>query len=251
MSKQVTKKEETAIAQAPAMGRGLTDFAQDNILIERINLAQGLSKIVAAEKAKFGDIYLSVSQKTIGNKDKPVKIVPLMMNESWLVFRKEGSKKVFERFEPMTVQNREARRNNKETETHIFDDSINFYVMLESELGTPGAMPRVISFMRTSKKAGKQLYTGCFTTQSAGRDIWEQSYLLGTEKLSNDKGTYYVWSMQQGEFLKDETKKAQCEMWWKNLQQMTHKVDNSEFEEDTKEKVVTKTEPKAEADARY
>lgn len=231
MSKEVAKKEKAEVAQTPVMGRGISNFEQDNILIERITLAQGLSKIVASEKAKFGDIYLSVSQKVIGNKDKAIKIVPIMMTETWLVFRKENGKKVFERFEPMTMKNREERRNAKETETHVFDDSINFFVMFLDELGKPEAMPRVVSFMRTSKKTGKQLYTGCFTTQSAGKDIWEQSYTLGVEKLSNDKGTFYAWTVQPGEPVKDVSQKAQCEMWWKNLQQMNHKIDNSEFEE--------------------
>jgi hypothetical protein len=218
---------------------GLEGVDNKDILIPKLLIMQGLSKLVTEEKAQMGDLVNSVTGEVIGTargeKQRPCFIIPIKTFKTWVEFKVEGSKKTFSRVVPYDETNAHWKREdtNDQGEKVERDECINFYVLLANQ---PDSLPYVITFRRTSMRAGKKLATHfkmCELARARGQAVppAATTFALTGSKVTNDKGTYYVADIAaQGPTQKEALKIAY--EWYLTLKQSEAKikVDNSDLE---------------------
>ena len=192
-NQEVVKKEESAlVAGSMDMGAwGTPEISSKDIIIPKILCMQGLSVLVADEKAKMGDLVDSMTQEVIGNcTSKPVQFIPFHMEKIIII-----SKLVDKDYEFDHIENVTAENENRPYEEVIGPDTfknefaMNFYVLRPEDM----SLPYIISFKGMSRKAGKILATQMFVRNAAAGKIPPAFVMeLAGVKTKNDKGTFYV-----------------------------------------------------------
>ncbi len=148
---------------------GSNEMTGKDLVIPRLNLAQGQSKIVIAGNARPGDFY-ETDGTILGNiKDKPIEFVPFLMRKKWInnkwVAAKNGTGKFeYHSQEPMTPYNQDLPWDYElEEDGQILRMrrvyTMDFYILIPGK-----TLPYVTSFASSSAKAGKELATIMFTT---------------------------------------------------------------------------------------
>lgn len=262
-TKEVAVKETQAVALS-AMQSEMADafdystVEASDLKIPKMLLMQAMSKYVNEDSVcKAGDLVNSVNAEVYGSvreKDfKPVKIVPIHMTKQWVIQEVlEGGKLEFKEILPVTPTNtdwawtyEENGRNFKRTKC------LNFWVMLEKDLGNPMALPHVLTFRSTSFKEGGVIanhFALCSAAKQAKqfRVPMDRFFEIGGKIEKNDKGTFYKLSAKELGQTTEEMQ-LQCFNWYKQIQaaakrgqSFDSKVDNSEFA--TTESAVEETE---------
>jgi len=239
-TKEVAKKATNAVVNKEALETswGTEDVASKDLLISKILIAQGLSKAVSEEKCQMGDIYDSVTLEKLGSAresdTQPVKIIPLSTFKTWVCHESVNGKREFKHVEPVTPANAARPRQYTDNAGIAWDndEAINFYVMLESEMDDPAAIPRTITFKRTSYKAGRVLathFSKCQLAAQRGHAVppAATTFALGGVKTQNDLGTFYVANVEVVGKTKPEHVGIAFD-WYKTLQAGKHQVDESE-----------------------
>jgi hypothetical protein len=279
----MAKKEEPkneVLASAPAgavattMGMDFGTFgldstlSSDNILIPKLLLMQGLSDLVAAEKAQMGDLVNSLTEQIVGScreKDfRPVTFLPIMAFETWGVnqfIKKDGKEiKDWVGTVPFSSANADwpregeslavAKHFGMEPDTKFqCVRELNFYVMLDSECDDPMALPYMLKFKSTSYRVGMKLATHfaqCQRATQLGKPTPPASYLfkLSGTKETNDQGTFFVLSLEPAGRTSQEHLKVAYD-WYQILVKNKDKVvvDNRDEE---KTAPATSAPPRAE-----
>jgi hypothetical protein len=71
----------------------------------------------------------------------------------------------------------------------LLSDTRNHYVLVRTK---EGVKPAVMSMASSQVKVSRNWMT---KMQNAGGDMWANAYEVSTTKVSNDKGSWYVWLM--------------------------------------------------------
>ena len=203
----------------------------DDIVIPKILAMQGLSQLVADGVAKYGEFRDSVDHKLIGSCDEPFEFIPLHMEKVWIVFKKVDGKETFDTIIPVTAENRTAALNETVQGVGIRRDlTYNFYVLLPGELKDGGAIPYLISFRRTSSKAGKVLATQMYMKNRAiGKSPAAKVMKLIGNKTKNDFGNFVVMDVTSGRDANADEQQVALD-WYKTINKSKTKVDNSDFD---------------------
>lgn len=251
MSKEIQTKNAGAVVSAEqAAMMDAFDYGQveaRDLKIPKLLLMQAMSKFVNEDQvAKSGDLVNSISAEVYGavrEKDyKPVKVIPIHMFKNWVI-QEELSPGKFEYREtvPVTPQNTDWEWD-VEVDGRKFKRTkqLNFYVLLEKDLGNPLALPHVISFRSTSFKEGGVLanhFATCKAAQAAKqfRIPMDRFFEIGGKMQKNEKGTFYVLTAKESGPT-DQAAQLQAFSWYKQIQDASkagssfdEKVDNSEF----------------------
>jgi hypothetical protein len=192
-NQEVAKTESSAVVAAGMdMGAwGAPPVSSKDIIIPKILCMQGLSVLVADEKAKMGDLVDSMTSEVIGNcKDKPVQFIPFHMEKVLIISKKVDGDFTFERIEAVTPENENTPYEETiGTDTFKNEFCMNFYVLRPEDM----SLPYIISFKGMSRKAGKILATQMFVRNAAAGKIPPAFVMqLGGVKTKNDKGQFYV-----------------------------------------------------------
>lgn len=191
-NQEVANKESTEVTASMDMGAwGTPQVSASDIIIPKILCMQGLSVLVADDKAKMGDLVDSMTQEVIGNcAKKPVQFIPFHMEKILIVSKLVGTDYSFDHIENVTSEN-----ENRPYEEVIGPDTfknefaMNFYVLRPEDM----SLPYIISFKGMSRKAGKILATQMFVRNAAAGKIPPAFVMeLSGTKTKNDKGTFYV-----------------------------------------------------------
>jgi hypothetical protein len=233
---QLQKVEKTKSVAAPISvfaKRADTAIDQTDILIPKLLLMQGLSKWVSEEKAAMGDIVNSVTGKLLGGKKDSINFIPIAHNKTWVRYKIEGGSPKYIGIEPHTPAN--ARRPWEEEIDGVKyrnDACLNFFVLLESEIQDPRAMPYALSFRRTSYNAGKKLITHFAQCDMAGLAPYAGVLTLSSSKQQNDHGPYYTYDVIP---LKDTPSdySTKINQWADFLSRNVVRVDDSDIEAET------------------
>lgn len=140
---------------------GMDGLLQSDIKLPRLLLMQAGSPQVQDESsgAKIGDIRDSVEFSLVGDKTKPVKIVPIFTNPTWRHAKKTGGEYKFTHMEPR--KNGEWRdRNYKDRDGNdcIQEGSIILFALLYSDIKEGVVLPYEILLKNYSvKHAGNKL----------------------------------------------------------------------------------------------
>jgi hypothetical protein len=209
--------------------RGLEeDIDNSDLIIPRAKLMQAMSPEVQEGKAKPGKIINSITMEEL-----PEEFIPVFKFTNWMRFNPRKKDDVNfnpdyapgdilwrsnDPHDPRVIQEGQWGPNN---EAPVATKFLNFFSYFP---GVP--MPVVISFSKTSFKAGKQLLTLC---KFLGGDIFSKKYYLGTVKITNDMGSFFIYSIApRGNAKKEDIKVA--ETWYQQFNMSNIKV----HEEDVK-----------------
>jgi len=209
---------------------GTENVDSTDILIPRILLMQGQSKLVTAEKAQTGQIIESVTNKVLAEKGKTLEFIPLKTFKNTIVMSANDNQFMYQReFETEDGKPPWEKEINGEL-VRIFP-TLNFFVMLTTDLDSATAIPMVLSFRSTQYKKGRILlsyFNECKMTKSPPA---ANTFTLGVEKTSNDKGTWYLYDINRHE---KTPKKYMGKLyeWWQILTGKGIEVDAIEKDVD-------------------
>lgn len=236
-TKEVANKEQGQMTVPAEFRRksenaGIIDKA--DIIIPRVLMMQGMSKLVSAEQAVPGDLVNSVTNEIIGSLKKPMKFVPLMQFKT--VIRSEKQPKGLPKYLGQESWN-PTKHANLEWEEEVNGKTIyntqclNFYVMTEKDLDSPSAFPMLLTFRRTSYRNGKKLINHFMQMDMMGAEPWFGMLELSTLKQTNDDGTFYVLDVKPvGQTNPKYAEKLRA--WMDTLAKGTHLVDDTADESD-------------------
>lgn len=221
-----TKQEQNAAAMAPAgtaamvapgaPKRGLEqEIDVKDIIIPRARLLQPTTPEVAEQSvpgAKMGELMNSITKRIL-----PKEFVAIAFFKNWGRFnpRKKDDPGFdaahepgatiwisFDKDDPRVKKEAEWGPNNEKPLATAF---LNFLAFFPGEI-----MPVILSFSKTSYKAGKQLLS--LATMCEG-DLFSRKYRVATETRKNDQGTFAVMKVEAAGLPTPE-EAATAEAWY-------------------------------------
>ena len=234
MSEELTKMEQTAIANQTSTPMGFEDEDAGDVIIPRVKVIQTLSPERKDKIAEEGDIINSLTKERLNGKV----FIPVFKfnNNVWWKDRSEGGGinciardgKVGTRSDDTTVMCAACRRcefnNSKQGKEALptCTKYINFFGFFEGE-----RMPIILSFSKTSYNEGKKLYSLAKVTM---QNMFNFGYKL-TEKLMSKGGNeWYVLVMTAAGPSSEEDRAfaASLFMAYRNdLQNMAYDMDDN------------------------
>lgn len=240
-----TKKEDIQAvavateAQAPAVRQpvdlaawGVQQLTSKDIIIPKILAMQGLSKFVTDGKAMMGEFRDSLNGGLLGDYEKnPLEFIPFYLEKVWAIYEEKNGEMKFSRTVPIEPGNENWPIEEVLNGVKIKRDrTANFYVLLPSDIKKGEAIPHILSFRRTSARAGQKLNTTMFMKNlKAGKTPASMVMELFGAKVKNDKGVFIVLDVRE----KRESEAgevAEAFSWVAHVKSGAAKVDNSDLE---------------------
>ncbi len=223
-----TAGKDLAVTDEAPMDWGSNEASSKDIVIPKIQLMQGMSKKVLAGEAKLGDLIDSVTGEKLGDKEKPLVVIPFHMEKFFVVQKevKQGNKTKFEydHVEKITPANENAEWNYEHEGTkfkRVY--TRNFYVLVPGKV-----LPYVIGFSSTSAQAGKELATEMFVKNTMqNRAPCATKVAIGCKIETTDDGT---WAVKTVKALEDSSKEdiALAYKWFQTVRKEETKVDDAQ-----------------------
>lgn len=153
---------------------GDTMFNFRDLIIPKLLVMQGLSKLVASGDAKMGDIVDTAANSVVGSvreKDrKPIRFFPIQMFRYWVQREVTADGMKFKSATPWTPENADTPWDVMEGEKKIAknEETVVFAVVREDMIDDMEEPPRLITFRSTSLKQTKQIkhhFLMCYSTR--------------------------------------------------------------------------------------
>ena len=228
MSNAMTKSDAglPAVASGSWGSEGLDN---KDLLIPKLLLMQGLSELVAEGKAAMGDFVNSVTGEVLGNKTKPVEVIPICTFKTWVISEKLGDKFEYKEVVPWTTDNDAWKLEEMVNGVLLRRDRVlNYYVLLASEATRADCIPYLTSFRRTSYMAGRKIANHFGKCAMLDVPPASKTLKLTSNFEKNDLGNFYVYGVDEGRKTTDQ-ELSKAYTWWKTLSQNKHKVDDSDL----------------------
>lgn len=212
-SKELEVKKSAEIAQYDEADWGAGNAENRDMLLPRLALMHGTSKLVGAEKAEVGDIVNTATGKVLANKKDFVEIIPVKtLPKTWVV-SVDGK---WVRTELSSPGEDRDWEQEVEGQTEKHERCLNFYVLIRKELESGEAMPYLLSFKGTSFKAGQKLVNHFKLSQGLKKAPARTSWKLSSVSRSNDANTWRVWDIEELSPVTD-AEIAKAYQWLQNL----------------------------------
>ena len=183
-------------AERTTSHRGIKKLDREDQMIPRIKVMQGLSPEVQEGIAKYGDLVNSLTKENYG---KEVVIVPIDWSTSRIYWkeRKEGGGIVCRAFDGKKgstfgdCSNCEHKNWKADESGENIPSACTKIFNILGAIAKPEKQPELIavSFLKTSFKFGKEWIN---VMNYKNVDLFNFSYKLYTDSVSNDMGTYNV-----------------------------------------------------------
>ena len=218
-------KEMAALEAEMANAFGNQEVSSSDIIIPKLMVMQGLSKLVIDGVAKFGDFVDSTTEQVIGNMKEPYEVVPFHMEKLWYISKKVGDDYEFMKVEAVTLANENLPYEDMLNGEYIKRQMVrNFYCLQPDDM----SLPLVVSFKGMSTKAGKQLATQMFLkNKSEGKQPPAFHILVSGEKTQNDKGTFVTLKVAKGK-ASTLAEMKECLKWYVTINAGKTKVQEEE-----------------------
>jgi len=192
--------EQKQLANLASEWGGGQVVTHNDIVISKILPLNHMSEKVRDGQGKYGEFRDTFSNELFGNLETPFEVIPVAMEKKWLEFDliagKSGTKKrEFKRVVRIVdIPGPDFNDNLPYAEEGIERDRcMDFYVLVPMEVAKGGAIPYVVSFKRTSLRAGKKLATQMFIRNSAAKKSPAAVVCtLSGKSIQNDDGEYVV-----------------------------------------------------------
>ena len=196
-------------------GTGLDTITTDDIATPRLKvLAQMSPELEEIDGAKAGMICNSVSKKIYSGQDG-ISVVVCGYDKVWLEWqdRGKGSSAPVNIFSPVDKPTNAVRADDGKFRLesgNYLEECANFYCLLLN--GGVAPEPAIISMKATQLKAARswayslknEFIQNPKTKKLFLAPSWYRIYTLTTTKQSNDKGSWYGWVVNKGDFLNSE-----------------------------------------------
>ena len=224
-NKVATKEQAGALTAATNLedwGGGQIVTSND-IIIPKILPQNFMSEKVKAGVSKYGEFRDTSTNQLFGDLETPFEFIPFYMEKKWYEFdiitNKAGAKKrEFSRVTPIQDNATKPGYNDdlKYADVGVERDRVmDFYVLIPGEIAKGISMPYVISFRRTSLKAGKKLASQMFLANArAGKVPAAVAMKLFGKSVQNDDGEYVVQDVLPSREAKGE-EIEECLKWLK------------------------------------
>lgn len=237
MSKEVVKKEETALSpEAMSWGQEQHVTSQD-IVIPKILPLQFMSEKVKNKEGEYGEFRDTGNNDKFGDLENPFEVIPVAMEKKWIEFdvitSKSGQRKrEFKQVVPIQDNPTQPGYND---ELPLVDGDVerdrimDFYVLIPGQVAEGAALPYVLSFRRTSLKGGKQLATQMFVrNRAAGKPPAGVVMQVSGKSKQNDDGEFVVQEVKTSRSAKNE-EISEAFKWFKMILGGKTKVDDSDL----------------------
>lgn len=234
--------EETELMLPEGEAWGSEELDASDIVVPKLLLMQGLSKFVTDGECSQGQIVDSLSKKSVGGitnikskEGKPVDLVAFSATKSWIDFEKIDGQWVYIKTYPLTGDNvgqpQEEIVNGVEVRR---DRCMNFYVLLADQIAAGEAIPYVVSFRRTSMRAGKKIATMAAKLKALGnKPLAFKHILLSVVPMQKDDKTFWGFEVAEGaNSTPAELKEAY--KWHQTLKTVKARVDDADLKEPLK-----------------
>lgn len=229
--KELAVKNEGVLIDPSKPRRGFeTESGREDLLIPRVKLLQPLSPEVDELNMKAGQLINSLTKEVL-----PHEFIPVFVFKEYLRFnpRDEKSEGFDDKFAPGALMWKTSDPHAPEVEQTKFGPNgerplgqqvLNFFSFF------PGCdMPIIVSFAKTSYKAGKQLYS---LTKFCQGDMFSRKYTLTAKKETNDAGTFWVLQVAPAGLATPEQFKA-AEALWSSFSSKAASLNTHELEPET------------------
>lgn len=234
----MVKKETEIITQEvhtkPSVYTGPSGIA-DNITMQdlrlpRIALLQALSPQVQNEGDKYrqGMFIDTLTQDVFPS---PLIFTPVYIFRNVIKWkpRHEGGGMLWKTTNPTTEQMLDTQWNGDKKP--VADVYINAVVLVKGN-----STPLIVSFCKTSLKAGQDLATLCFLS----KPCWKYNFTLDSVKVTNPKGTFYVMRVMRASLSTSEQMLEASEL----SEQVKGMSIDTDYEGSTHTDEHTSTEPR-------
>jgi len=213
MNKDLEKRDNSLTAPK---GRGFEEgINKEELEIPRAKLLQALSPEVQDDGLAQGLIINSMTKVAL-----PEVFVPIFKFTNWIRFNPRSDKDpaydsafgpgdiIWRSSDPNDPKVIEEGKFGDDGSTPLATKFLNFFSYFAG-----CDMPVVISFSKTSFRAGKRLLS---LAAFKGGDMFAHAYRLNAKKVDNDKGKYYVLEVAPSGPAPDEDKRV-CEDWYETF----------------------------------
>lgn len=251
MSKEVKKNESKELANPIDLNEwGGSPISSQDIILPRILMMQPMSDKVTEGEAAFGEFRESLNNEKLGDFKTPIEVVPFLLQKAFVEYNNEDpTDKKFIRIVPITPTNDNLPYEDTEKTAEgktikiTRDRCMNFFVLLPKDIDAGTAIPHILSFRRSSIKAGKKLATQMYIkNKDANKPPPAVMANIIATKDSNDKGTFGVMDVNFTKPTPDAYVK-ECLRWVKLILAGQAKIHEESFNEDVKESVSDVTGP--------
>lgn len=218
-NKFVQKIEKKEIATQSE--RAYTPYiSKADLVVPRLQLMQAMSDKVAKHREAFaGEIRDNLVNDLFAKEGEQLAFTPVHAETIWMIHKEklEGKKKVreFIGVEKVTPENEFApyEEDLGDGWTQVRTKQIELYVLLDKD----PTIPYIVSFAKTSIKAGKKALTQMYLKNvTAGLDVSAVKMWLMSKQEQGDQGAYYVYDIGiVGKATEEE--QASALQWYKSI----------------------------------
>lgn len=240
-NKELEPKKDQQLAAATNLedwGGGQIVTSND-IVIPKILPLNFMSEKVKNKEGEYGEFRDTMANNKFGDLNTPFEFIPFFMEKKWyefeIVTNKAGARKrEFARV--VTIQDNASKPGYNDdlpySEEGIERDRVmDFYVLIPSEVEKGVSMPYVLSFRRTSLRAGKKLASQMFLANArAGKVPAAVAMKLSGKTVQNDDGEYVVMDVAASREAKAE-EIQEALRWLKLVRAGQTKLDDGDITE--------------------
>lgn len=244
MSKELKPQESKQLAtESMEQDWGVTQITQNDMVIPKILPLQHMSDKVKDKQGEYGEFRDTLSNEKFGDLETPFEVIPFMMQKKWLEFtmvpqKNGGFKRDYAGTTPIQDNPLLPGYNDdlplRDETTKIERDRVmDFFVLIPSEVAAGTALPYVLSFRRTSLKAGQKLATQMYVkNKNVGKSPAAVVMEMSGKDKENDDGSFVVQDINPKRQA-TETEVAECLKWFKVIKNTAGvKVDDSEYKKE-------------------
>ncbi len=232
-------KSKSELAKPVIPGRGFEEGVDsDDLIIPRAKLTQQMSPEVTEDDMKSGLIINSLTKEHL-----PETFIPIFKFKNFIRFnpRKKEDVGFDPDFEPGAIiwRSNDPLDERVQKETKFGDNgekplALMFLNFMAYFPGVP--MPVIISFSKTSYRAGKDLLS---LSKFSGGDMFSRKYKLEAKKVSNGSDTYFILKVAAAG-LADKDDIVVAEKWWEDYSMKAKDIkvhdENGDIDPETGEK---------------
>lgn len=218
--KEMAVKQEQHVAVMGTQARGFENFKNEDLIIPRLRLLQGLSEAVTSGVGKMGQFQDSLSGEILGDSIEVV----LLGLKNGAVYFEQGVGMQCRSQDGITnmegVMCTECPYNQYYGQRWAKDEpppkcsaTKEFICVTRGTLNGTEQRPIVVSFLKTSYKQGRKLAS---IARLSGKDIFAGAYVVSSQTVKNTKGTFAVMDVKQNGWLTPDEFKA-AEAWYHTI----------------------------------
>lgn len=242
MGKEIVQKQSNELSTNIGAWGG-QNITSNDILIAKIHPLQFMSEKVKLKQGEYGEFRDSVNNQKFGDLDTPWEFIPFYMEKKWaeydIVTNKAGARKrEFKQIIPIIDNAGDMGYNDNlpyvdEDGKVERDRCMDFYMLMPSEVADGVELPYVVTFRRTSLKAGKKLAMQMYVRNSqAGKVPPALVHEMSGKSVQNDDGEFVVMDVAPTrEATKEELDAAL--RWYQQVAAGATKLDDSDINEVT------------------